>query len=698
MRRDKYEDERGSTGSGSGSSWISYSDMMASLLLVFLLMLCVSLLQYFTMPKQEDLDKQASIEAQLQEIEKREAELKELETKLNEKEISVNEREAQIEEREKAVIKKEAELKKLESALKAMQGQIEKDQKTLEAAQAQLQKDLEILKAAQDQLLKDQEALKAAQDQLQKDQESLKAAQEQLQKDQKALKAAQEQLQKGQESLKAAQEQLEKERADLEKERKLLEEDRAALTIEKEQLQKEWEELKAAQELLKKNQEDLQKAQDQLQKAQDQLQKDQEQLAKDREQLEKEKQALEALRHELEKRLAEVGTPTPVPTPTPTPVPTPTPEPIPEPTPTVDPAEIARQLEELRALQEQQAVLENYSVKSKIISNQFSAFSGAGLMVSIDADTGDIILSNSILFDVGSDVIRQEGKDFLNEFIPVYLDVLMRPEYEGYISEVIIEGHTDTRGTYLGNLSLSQSRASNVMEYSLNVPGLTEEQKEYLKSMVSATGRGSADPVYDENGEVDLEACRRVEFKFRMKETGILAGTGIVEELTQVLAESGLEVSVDEDTGDIRLNSTIMFDTNSAEVKEEGQRFIQKFLPIYLDVLMKPEYQKYIGVIIIEGYTDNKGTYQANLELSQRRASNVLEYCLQIDLTDEQKEYLRKMVTATGRSYANLIYKNDGKVDLNASRRVEFKFRLKDTKSLDELMKMILDTSKTLEN
>ena len=57
-------------------------------------------------------------------------------------------------------------------------------------------------------------------------------------------------------------------------------------------------------------------------------------------------------------------------------------------------------------------------------------------------------------------------------------------------------------------------------------------------------------------------------------------------------------------------------------------------------------------------------------------------------------ECLRKMITATGRSYANLIYKENGKVDQNASRRVVFKFRLKDTKSLDELKKMIQETSK----
>ena len=696
MRRDKFEDERGSSGSGSGSSWISYSDMMASLLLVFLLMLCVSLLQYFTVPKQEDLDRQARMEEQMQAIENREAELKALETKLTEKETELDQREAQLAEREKAAAEKEAELKALEAeltaireqlkkdqaALKTAQEQLEKEQAALKAAHEQLKKDKTALKAAQEQLEKDQKELKAAREQLEKDQAALTAAQEQLEKDQAALTAAQEQLAKDQAALKAAQEQLEKERAELKEERKLLDEERAALNIEKEQLEKDRAEMKTAREQLEKDQEALKAAQDQLKKEQ--------------EQLEAEKQAVEALQRELEKRLEELATPTPTPIPTPTQTPTPTPTltpaPTPEPAPTTDPAEIERLLAELKALQEQQAALENFSVRNKIISSQFSAFSGSGLQISIDADTGEIILANSILFDAGSDVIRPEGKEFLNEFIPVYLDVLMNPEYEEYISEVIIEGHTDPKGSYIGNLSLSQSRAGNVMEYCLKVPGLSKTQKEFLQSMVSATGRGSAEPVYSENGEVDTEACRRVEFKFRMRETGILAGTGIIEELTQVFSEAGLEVAVDEDTGDIRLNSTIMFDTNSAEVKAEGRAFIQRFLPIYLDVLMKPEYQEYIGVIIIEGYTDNKGTYVANLDLSQRRAVNVLQYCLQLDLSDAQTEYLRRMITATGRSFANLVYKENGKVDMEASRRVVFKFRLKDTKSLDELMEMIHET------
>ena len=115
MRRDKYEDER--VGGGGGSSWISYSDMMASLLLVFVLMLCVSLLKYFTAPKEEDIRQQQTIDEQLKEIETR-----------------------------------EAELTKREEALAEALEQLAKDREELRAAQEQLTKDQEALKAAQEQL------------------------------------------------------------------------------------------------------------------------------------------------------------------------------------------------------------------------------------------------------------------------------------------------------------------------------------------------------------------------------------------------------------------------------------------------------------------------------------------------------------------------------------------------------------------
>ena len=61
MARQRIHNRRIGRGSGgTGASWISYSDMMAALLLIFVLVLTYSLYQYFTMleSKTRELDEQ----------------------------------------------------------------------------------------------------------------------------------------------------------------------------------------------------------------------------------------------------------------------------------------------------------------------------------------------------------------------------------------------------------------------------------------------------------------------------------------------------------------------------------------------------------------------------------------------------------------------------------------------------------------
>ena len=53
MARRRYI-RRGASKADGGASWISYSDMMAALLLVFVLVLCYSVYQYFLMLETED--------------------------------------------------------------------------------------------------------------------------------------------------------------------------------------------------------------------------------------------------------------------------------------------------------------------------------------------------------------------------------------------------------------------------------------------------------------------------------------------------------------------------------------------------------------------------------------------------------------------------------------------------------------------
>lgn len=165
--------------------------------------------------------------------------------------------------------------------------------------------------------------------------------------------------------------------------------------------------------------------------------------------------------------------------------------------------------------------------------------------------------------------------------------------------------------------------------------------------------------------------------------------TKIVRELTDALSSAQLKASVDVNTGDIMLESAVFFEFGKNTVKEEGKSFLKRFIPVYLGVLMRPEYSDYLGEIIIEGHTDSSGTYLANLELSQKRALAVAEYCLSLRGLDEELERLRGILTVKGRSFSDPIYKADGTEDAEASRRVEFKFRMKDSEMIDEIRQIL---------
>lgn len=166
--------------------------------------------------------------------------------------------------------------------------------------------------------------------------------------------------------------------------------------------------------------------------------------------------------------------------------------------------------------------------------------------------------------------------------------------------------------------------------------------------------------------------------------------TQIIAELSRALTAANLGATVDPTTGDITLESTVFFDSNSFTIKEEGRQLLANFLPVYLDVLMRPEYENFVGEIVIEGHTDDQGGYMTNLKLSQNRALSVAEFCLtQLNLNSRQVAKLQELLTAKGRSYSDLIRNPDGSVNKDASRRVEFKFRLKDAEMIQEMNRIL---------
>ncbi len=162
-------------------------------------------------------------------------------------------------------------------------------------------------------------------------------------------------------------------------------------------------------------------------------------------------------------------------------------------------------------------------IRTDIIGALQSTFNNSSMYV--DAQTGSIAFSSDVLFAFDSAVLSTESKKALKEVIPKYLDVLLQDQYREYIAEIIIEGHTDTNGTYKANLQLSYDRASAVANFCLDEKnGLSKAKISQLQSLLTVNGRSYSNPIYvkDANGnpttKVDMDGSRRVEIKFRLKE------------------------------------------------------------------------------------------------------------------------------------------------------------------------------------
>ena len=138
-----------------------------------------------------------------------------------------------------------------------------------------------------------------------------------------------------------------------------------------------------------------------------------------------------------------------------------------------------------------------------------------GKSINIDEKSGAIKFSSNILFDQNEYKLKEESKKELSIVLKKYLNTLVGDkEMRKFIESITIEGHTNSDGSYLSNLQLSQQRALAVMQflYDSNII-----DKNLLSTYVNSSGRSSSDLILDKNGVEDKDASRRIEIKFAIK-------------------------------------------------------------------------------------------------------------------------------------------------------------------------------------
>ena len=228
-------------------------------------------------------------------------------------------------------------------------------------------------------------------------------------------------------------------------------------------------------------------------------------------------------------------------------------------------AELAAQLKEQQAsldektslLATQQKKIDNIiGVKADVIEALQKEFSKNNVSVDIDAQTGALTLNANVLFDYDKSELTDEGKQELADILPIYCKVLLQDDYMKYLAEIIIDGYTDTDGDYSYNLQLSQQRSLAVAQYLLDIQGnfLDATQSQNLEKYLTVNGHSMANPVLDANGNVDKDASRRVEVKFRLKDEEM------IDELNQLLSSN------DDTTAD----NSASTDTTTAENTENN--------------------------------------------------------------------------------------------------------------------------------
>lgn len=157
-----------------------------------------------------------------------------------------------------------------------------------------------------------------------------------------------------------------------------------------------------------------------------------------------------------------------------------------------------------------------------------------------------------------------------------------------------------------------------------------------------------------------------------------------IKELMSTIREQSRdfpEVKVNESTYRIDLGDIVRFDSGRSDIQTSGARFLRKYVPVLLKAQASDLGRKWVRRIVVEGFTDQDGTYLYNLGLSLDRSRRVV--CVlysqpqpdESQLSEAEKRQIRDLFLVGGYSF------NSMKPSKDASRRVELKV---DFWSLDE--------------
>jgi outer membrane protein OmpA-like peptidoglycan-associated protein len=137
-------------------------------------------------------------------------------------------------------------------------------------------------------------------------------------------------------------------------------------------------------------------------------------------------------------------------------------------------------------------------------------------------------------------------------------------------------------------------------------------------------------------------------------------------------------ISVDLDRHVIDFGDRARFDTASHKLSQNQARLLRAFVPEILNIARDELGRKWLKRIVVEGFSDQRGTYLFNLNLSMQRSQRVLCVLLAPPLQNEpamrqdELEQIRELFLVGGYSF------NSAKASFNESRRIELRLEFLD--------------------
>ncbi|HEX3345419.1 MAG TPA: OmpA family protein, partial [Polyangiaceae bacterium] len=177
-----------------------------------------------------------------------------------------------------------------------------------------------------------------------------------------------------------------------------------------------------------------------------------------------------------------------------------------------------RQLDALRTQLQSIAVL-RVGVLNKLkqaIEAQLGAADPSGAPRVTIGDNGDIVINESLVFEYNSYAIKSEGKPLLDSLARALGNVLADADVRANIDTILIQGHTDERGSASLNWDLSAKRATAVVDYLLQAnKTLADSYGSYFAasaySKFRPIDRGTTEGAYQQNRRIELSVIPKDE-------------------------------------------------------------------------------------------------------------------------------------------------------------------------------------------